>query len=201
MAKSDARGMDDDEEEAVPAKSGSKKLLIMILGGVLLLGVSIAGTVVVTKALLGGADTEAESADAASDTANDKTDKKKKKKGKKGEKGDKSAKEEIRPAMYIPLEPPFVVNSEAQAGIHYLQVSIEVMTHDPLVAEDVKTHMPNIRNNLILLLSSQTQAAVATREGKERVRSEALAEVQKVLKERTGKPGVEALYFTNFVMQ
>ena len=200
MAKSDDR---DDEGGATPAKSGSKSLLFIILGGVLLLGVSIAGTVAITKVMLGGTDTEAEaeSVDAASDSAKDKADSKKKKKGKKGDKEDKGAKDDIRPALYIALEPAFVVNSETQSGIHYLQVSIEVMTRDPLVAENIKTHMPNIRNNLIMLLSSQTQAAVATREGKERVRGEALAEVQKVLKERTGKSDVEALYFTNFVMQ
>ena len=61
--------------------------------------------------------------------------------------------------------------------------------------------MPVIRNNLIMLLSSQKQAEVSTRDGKEKLRADALAEIQKVLKEQTGETGAEAVYFTIFVMQ
>ena len=39
------------------------------------------------------------------------------------------------------------------------------------------------------------------REGKEKLRADALAEIQKVMKAETGKPGVESVFFTSFVMQ
>jgi flagellar FliL protein len=43
---------------------------------------------------------------------------------------------------------------------------------------------------------------VATREGKERLRAEALKTVQRVVGSGGGKPErVEAVYFTSFVMQ
>jgi flagellar FliL protein len=61
--------------------------------------------------------------------------------------------------------------------------------------------MPVIRNNLVMLFSSQTRQSIATREGKEQIRADAQAEVQKILQDRTGQPVIEALYFTSFVMQ
>ncbi|VAX05680.1 hypothetical protein MNBD_GAMMA19-792, partial [hydrothermal vent metagenome] len=38
-------------------------------------------------------------------------------------------------------------------------------------------------------------------EGKETLREEALEVVQQILEEETGDPGIEAVYFTSFVMQ
>ena len=75
------------------------------------------------------------------------------------------------------------------------------MSHSKDGIEAVKKHMPVIRNNLILLLSSQTYETLSTHEGKEGVRQKALQEVQKILSERTGSPAIEDLYFTGFVMQ
>jgi flagellar FliL protein len=69
------------------------------------------------------------------------------------------------------------------------------------MAETVKRHMPVIRNNLVMLFSSQTRQSIATREGKEKIRADAQSEVQKILTDRTGKPVIEQLYFTSFVMQ
>jgi len=78
---------------------------------------------------------------------------------------------------------------------------VQVMTRDPEVAQAIEAHMPVIRNNLVMLFSGQKYEEVATREGKERLRQQTLAEIQKVLEERIGKPGVEDVYFTAFVMQ
>ncbi|WP_455203267.1 flagellar basal body-associated FliL family protein [Kaarinaea lacus] len=105
------------------------------------------------------------------------------------------------PATYIPLDPAFVVNFAQSDKARFLQVTAEVMTRDPLVEEQIKIHMPVIRNNLVLLLSSQTYDSVSTLEGKEALREEALEVVQGILEEETGDPGIEAIYFTSFVMQ
>ncbi len=200
MAKASARDENDDEAAAAPAKSGSKKVLLIVLGGVLMLGVSIAGTVLVTKMILGGGEHGASvEDDTVAKAEHGKAEDKNKKKGEKKEK--KAKGEDAGPVAYMSLEPPFVVNAEGQGSTHYLQISMDVMARDPAVIEAVKKHMPVIRNNLIMLLSSQNQAVVATREGKEKLRADALAEIQKVLKEQTGAPGVEAVYFTIFVMQ
>lgn len=103
--------------------------------------------------------------------------------------------------VYYAFDPAFVVNFQDSSSIRFLQVTIEVMSRDPIAIEAVKTHMPVIRNSLVLLFSSQTPENIMTREGKEKIRTDALKEIQKVMKEQTGAPSIEAVYFTGFVMQ
>lgn len=116
------------------------------------------------------------------------------------EKG-KSVNHAKAPPVYYAFDPAFVVNFQDNSAIRFLQVTIEVMSRDPLAIEVVKTHMPVIRNSLVLLLSSQTPENIMTREGKEKIRTDALKEMQKVMTEQTGSPSIEAVYFTGFVMQ
>lgn len=104
-------------------------------------------------------------------------------------------------AIYIPFEPAFTVNFGGANSSRFMQVTIEAMTHDKSVVEQVNKHMPVIRNNIVLLLSSQSVESVSTLEGKEKLRQEILTSVQNILKQRTGKPGIDEIYFTSFVMQ
>lgn len=105
------------------------------------------------------------------------------------------------PAQYLAMEPAFVVNLEDDEAMRYLQIDVEIMTRDPKALEEIKVHMPRIRNTLLMLFTQQHYHEIVTREGKEKLQVQALSEVQKVLKDETGKPGIDALYFTNFVMQ
>jgi flagellar FliL protein len=105
------------------------------------------------------------------------------------------------PASYLSLEPAFVVNLESGDEAHYLQAEIQLMSRDVVGLENAKVHVPMLRNALLLLLGQQKPADLATRTGKEKLQQAALAEVQKVLKGETGKPVIEAVYFTSFVMQ
>ncbi len=59
-----------------------------------------------------------------------------------------------------------------------------------------------MRNDLLLLFGNQKYAQLATREGKEALRSQALDDLRKVIGQAGGHPEqVEAVYFTSFVMQ
>jgi flagellar protein FliL len=106
------------------------------------------------------------------------------------------------PAMYVKFDPPFVVNFEAKGMVRFLQVSVEVMTRDPQTADLIKLHDPMLRNELLMLLGSQTYDAIATREGKENLRNQALQAVAAIIAAQGGAAkNVEQLYFTSFVMQ
>ena len=105
------------------------------------------------------------------------------------------------PAAYLPLEPAFVVNLEDPDEPRYLQAEIQLMSRDPVALEAVKVHVPRIRHSLLMLFGQQKPADLATRAGKEALQLATLAEIQKVMKEETGKPVVDAAYFTSFVMQ
>ena len=102
----------------------------------------------------------------------------------------------------VNLDPPFVVNFEAEAAVRFLQVTVSVMTREPHIEELLKKNDPRIRNDLLMLLGGQKYATISTREGKEKLQADALEAVRAVVKSAGGEPEkIEALYFTAFVMQ
>lgn len=104
-------------------------------------------------------------------------------------------------ATYIDLEPEFVINfRDRNDRPKFLKAEMSVSTRDDDIERAVERHMPAIRNNLVLLLSRQVYEDLVPNEGKETLRQQALAEVQSVLETQIGKPGVDDLYFSNFVM-
>jgi flagellar protein FliL len=108
----------------------------------------------------------------------------------------------ILPPIYVNLDPPFVVNFEAEAAVRFLQVTVSVMTREPHIEEILKKNDPRIRNDLLMLLGGQKYDTIATREGKEQLQADALEAVRAVVKSAGGEPEkIEALYFTAFVMQ
>jgi flagellar protein FliL len=106
------------------------------------------------------------------------------------------------PALFVALDPPFVVNFEAEQLVRFLQVTVQVMSRDPVTVDLIKANDPVVRNDLLLLLGNQTYETIATREGKEKLRQQSLEAVRKVVGNAGGKANlVEAVYFTSFVMQ
>jgi len=102
---------------------------------------------------------------------------------------------------FIPLHPPIIVNITDGTRIRHMQVIIEIKLTDPAKSAELDLHKGPIRHELILLLSSQDSATISTAKGKEQLRKDALAAVQKVMQELEGEPIIEALYFTNFIIQ
>jgi flagellar FliL protein len=106
------------------------------------------------------------------------------------------------PPIYVNLDPPFVVNFEAESMVRFLQVTVSIMTRDAATSEVLKKNDPRIRNDLLMLLGNQKYDAISTREGKESLQAQSLESVRSVIKSAGGDSGkVEALYFTAFVMQ
>ncbi len=170
--------------KAAPKKSSLLLIILLVVTTLLLVVVSVAATLYFTGALSPQAamhGTDATFADSAA--------------GKKDQSGNKL------PPLYVELGEPLVVNFVENNQIRYLQVQMEVMTRDPELPDEIKTHLPLIRNNLLLMLSDLDFATISSFTGKQKIRAEALAEVQSILKEQIGKKGVEELYFTTFVMQ
>jgi flagellar protein FliL len=193
----------DGEKAPAAAKGGKKKLLIIIAAAVLVLGGAGGGAFFfmnkdhADEEVTADAD-EGEEAEADEQDAKDsKKSKSKSKKDKKGKKAEVKA-----PALYVKYEPPFVVNFEAKGVMRFLQISMEVMTRDAPTAEEIKLHEPKIRNNMLLLLGSQTYETISSMEGKEGLRKQALETIAKVVEDEGGEgKKVEDIYFTSFVMQ
>jgi len=105
-------------------------------------------------------------------------------------------------ALYYKFDPAFVVNFGGEGSARYLQVMVEAMTRDPPTLELIKNNEPAVRNDLVLLFSSQDNASLLSPEGKEKLRSATLDSVRKVIAAEGGDPKlVESVYFTSFVIQ
>lgn len=112
-----------------------------------------------------------------------------------------ASKEAVKPAFYVELDPPLVVNFDDTQSVRFLQVSIQLLIREERSGETVKLHSPVIRNNLLQVLNGRDYHEVMTRDGKEKLRQECLKEVQKILTKMAGAPIVEDVYFTSFVVQ
>jgi flagellar FliL protein len=94
-----------------------------------------------------------------------------------------------------------VVNFRDDQSMRFLQVGVSLMSHDAAALAAAKDAEPVIRNALVMLFSSQDYAILSDSAGKQKLQAQALAAVRKIVNDRLGRPGVEALYFTSFVMQ
>lgn len=118
-----------------------------------------------------------------------------------GEAGSKDSKPAaVKPAHYLALD-KLVVNFGPGAPVRFLQVNLQVMSHDPVALKAMETHMPAIRNDILLLLGGQKYEEVNTPEGMERLRGAILEKVQNILDTYEKGRKVEAVYYTEFVMQ
>ncbi len=162
-----------DGADKKPAKQGNgKKLIIMVLAGLVLIGTGVGGSLYFTGMLGGGGDEEAEETAEVSEVP-----------------------------IYFSFADPFTVNFETDRGLRFLQLSIELMSYQQEAIDAVQVHLPVIKNNLILMLSSQSYGTLITIEGKEEIRKMAISEIQAILTKYEVEAAIEEVYFTNFVMQ
>jgi len=111
-------------------------------------------------------------------------------------------------AIYIKLrtmdgKPYFLANlaTEKFGTQRFIQIFAEARTREESVQEAVGKHMPLIVHRLTTLYSSQTLADMQSAEGKERLRTESTRIIQAIMQDELGSPGIEDVFFTNFVMQ
>lgn len=105
------------------------------------------------------------------------------------------------PVEYQALSPSFIVNFPHQGRQRYLQAELTVMSRDPEALAAVQQHMPLIRHNLITLFNAQLLLVFEDPAGVETLRQLATEEVRSILQQEIGRPGIEEVLFTTFVMQ
>ena len=177
MAKSPKAEAEAAPEVAAPKPGGKKKLIIIGAGALLLVAGAAGGTWFVMKG---------SHAPAAAEGAPVKAAKKEPKHVDKG-----------APPVFLPLE-SFVVNlhsTAAQSNDQFLQTEMTLRLADESVVMDVKQHMPEVRNHVLMLLSSKTAAELLTPEGKtklaEAVRQEITAVVDPDAVRPVEKPAIK----------
>jgi len=118
-------------------------------------------------------------------------------------------------ANYYEIKPPITVNLQADR-IRYIQVKVQLMSREVKTLEKIEANKPAIIDSLITLITAQSLNTMRNVTTREKVRAEALTQIQILLEhiagivpgEKIGKgeeattvKGVEALYFTDFVVQ
>jgi flagellar FliL protein len=100
---------------------------------------------------------------------------------------------------YFQLKPSLVTN--LSSGGRYVRCDIQLMTHNEAYLKTLRLHSPAIRHTLLLLLADQDGNRIKTTGGKESLRKAALSQINRLLKEQSGKGAVESLFFTTFFVQ
>ena len=96
----------------------------------------------------------------------------------------------------ISLE-PFIVNLADPKGKRYLKVKLEMELTNKVTEKELRKRMPQVRDQIILSLSSKSYQQVKGVPGKNVLRDELTARTNSILK--LGK--VKKVYFTDFVVQ
>lgn len=116
-------------------------------------------------------------------------------------KAEESAAPTKKQAIYEILAPSFVVNFNQNGRQRYLQVAVALMGRDQAQMDALREQMPLVRNQLVMLFSSQNFDSLVTPVGKEMLRQQATSSLQELAKKATGQLTVEQVLFTNFVLQ
>ena len=122
-------------------------------------------------------------------------------KGKKVKGAESVGKAEAAPPIYHPLDPPFLANLPPGGKAKMLQAAVRIQTHDPALVGFLKQNDPMVRHHLLGLFGSQDAANLMTRAGREQLQADAQAIIAKLVHDNGGEGTVEAVYFTQFVLQ
>jgi flagellar FliL protein len=163
----------DTQEEAKPKKSASKLIILLVV--VIVLGVGGYGG---WSFFIKGKDQE------------------KKQEAQISKANPTSKKDETK--IVFPLE-SFVVNLADKTGLgkRYLKVTVALEVNDESKKKMVEDHTAELRDTVLLLLSSQSFREISTMDGKLELKQALLSRINQAL----GGVVVRKLYFTEFVVQ
>ncbi len=103
--------------------------------------------------------------------------------------------------IYTEIQPAFVVNYGGPGRLKYLKVTITMVTSSTKATETAEHHMPLVRNELVSMLSRQTDEAVSNPVGQDQMRQEATQAVKDIFQKEVGHPVIDDLLFLNFIYQ
>jgi flagellar FliL protein len=166
---------------AAPAPPLPIKLIVIIVVAALMAGVG--GTFAVIK-LAGGGAKESERAEEHKPETSAKADAPRESAGKRA------------PGAMFDVE-PFIVNLADTPEIRYLKITIKLEVENEAIAAELATRVAQIRDTILVLLSSKDVNTVRTPQGKFQLRDEITQRVNGLL----SRPGIRAAYFTDFVVQ
>lgn len=92
---------------------------------------------------------------------------------------------------------PFIVNLLGDRGKRYLKAKLDLEVESQNVDSELKKRTPQVRDAVLLLLTSKTFEDISRPEGKIQLRNELITRINQLLQ----GGAVRTLYFTEFVVQ
>jgi flagellar protein FliL len=158
--------------EEAPKKS-NKKLIIIIVAAVLLIGGGVAAWL-----LMGSKSDEH------------------------GENGEAEQHEEVvvKEPVFVKLD-TFTVNLNPEEGEKYLQVDITLNATEQNDADQIERNMPQVRNRVLMILTSKLASEISSMEGKQELGAELTEQINEPYSEGAEPLTVTEVFFTSFVIQ
>jgi len=92
---------------------------------------------------------------------------------------------------------PLIVNLADAETLHYLKIKIDLESTEEKPNEEFEKRLPQIRDNILLLLSTKERKVLMDAEGKNKLRAEICEKVNQSLKNFK----IKDIYFTEFLIQ
>ncbi|ENM3736943.1 flagellar basal body-associated protein FliL [Vibrio cholerae] len=165
-----------EEDLGTEAPKGKKKLLIIIIAAVVLL----AGGGGAAFFMMGS------SGDEAATDAEQKTEK---------------VAAPTDPVSYVNIAQPFVFNVTGDAKDRLVQIKVQLMVRGSQNESLARYHSPLVESSLLATFASATVEQLRTPNGRIELRDKATEDIKAALNQAVGKPVIEKVLFTDFVMQ
>ncbi|MCX9474389.1 flagellar basal body-associated protein FliL [Vibrio cholerae] len=165
-----------EEDLGTEAPKGKKKLLIIIIAAVVLL----AGGGGAAFFMMGsGGDEAATDAEQKTEKVAAPTD----------------------PVFYVNIAQPFVFNVTGDAKDRLVQIKVQLMVRGSQNESLARYHSPLVESSLLATFASATVEQLRTPNGRIELRDKATEDIKAALNQAVGKPVIEKVLFTDFVMQ
>lgn len=103
--------------------------------------------------------------------------------------------------LYFKMPNPVDANIAGGKKGRLLQIRVAFQVKSIEAEDAVKKNLAIIKNKILMKLQLLDGDKLGTREAKEQLKQEILEQLQEELTTRTGKPHIEKILFTSFVMQ
>jgi len=105
--------------------------------------------------------------------------------------------------QYVRLTKAMVINygEPSLSRLKYLKVAVDVRVPSASAADLVEYHRPMLLDALVTVFTDLEAEVVKSADGKEEIRQQALAELQRAMKSEEGDQVIEDLLFSSFVVQ
>ncbi|MGL4830493.1 MAG: flagellar basal body-associated protein FliL [Vibrio sp.] len=163
------------EEQAADAPKGKKKLLIIIIAAVVLL----VGGGGAAFFMMGSGNEATAQAEQKMEQATTKAD----------------------PVSYVNIAQPFVFNVTGDEKDRLVQIKVQLMVRGSENENLARYHSPLVESSLLATFASASVEQLRTPNGRIELRDKATDDIKAALNQAVGKPVIEKVLFTDFVMQ